>query len=530
MRLLFNVTLLVFKHKQIGQIMKYVIAMFQHETNTFSSLKTPLEAFAKPAGFTDPPTGKQAIEAYGKADFAFAAMLDAAKARGDEIVVPVVAYAEPSGHVLDSAFDKIATRICDAVSAGCDAVLIDLHGAMVTESYDDGEGELLRRIRACAPDVPIAVALDFHANLTQAMVDNSTVIDGYRTYPHVDMYQTGERAVSSLFKILDQGLNTRQYYRALPIMTHMLKQSPLDQPMKSIMDDMIAELEQPKLLNAALFGGFPLADIPHVALGLVILEVVEEKSSLKPSDAAVTVSAGEALFNRMGEQVWQQREDFTYTPKPLSESIRYARGLDEFPIVIVDLSDGCGAGGNTDDMTVLTEMLEQGCEEIVAGPLWDAEAVDYMIKQGEGREVELDIGGKTDTPSLKLTGIGLHCKGTVKKITDGCFTISGPMQTGLTVNLGRTVVLDIGPALLLVCEERWEPYDPGCFTHAGIEPFAKQYVMVKSRQHFRATFEAPAMHIVLADAPGVSNVPLVAEHYKNLTRPIYPLDEWPAQF
>ena len=259
--------------------MKYVVAMFQHETNTFSSLKTPLEAFAKPAGLTDPPSGEQAIEAYGKADFAFAHMLDAAKARGDEVVVPVVAYAEPSGLVLDAAFNEIARRICDAVSADCDAVLIDLHGAMVTESYTDGEGELLRRIRACAPNTPIAVALDFHANVTQAMVDNSTVIDGYRTYPHVDMYETGERAVSSLFKILDQGLNTRQCYRALPIMTHMLTQSPLDQPMKAIMEETLAELKQPELLNVALFGGFPLADIPHVALSFVVLEVIDEPSS-----------------------------------------------------------------------------------------------------------------------------------------------------------------------------------------------------------------------------------------------------------
>ena len=193
--------------------------------------------------------------------------------------------------------------------------------------------------------------------------------------------------------------------------------------------------------------------------------------------------------------------------------------------MVVDLSDGCGAGGNTDDMTVLAEMLKQGCTEIAAGPLWDAEAVDYMIQRGEGAEVELNIGGKTDTPSLGLTGTGLRCKGLVKKITDGRFTIQGPMQTGLTVNLGRTVVLDIGAAQLLICEERWEPYDPGCFSHAGIEPFEMRYVMIKSRQHFRATFETPAKHIVLADAPGVSNVPLIAKHYQNLKRPNYPLDD-----
>lgn len=500
--------------------MKFVVALFQHETNTFSSLKTPLEAFAKPAGYTDPPAGAQAIAAYGKADFAFAAMLDAVLARGDEVVVPVAAYAEPSGLVLDSAFDAIAGRICAAVGAGCDAVLLDLHGAMVTESYTDGEGELLRLIRACAPDVPIAVALDFHANLTATMVENSTVIDGYRTYPHVDMYETGERAVSSLLRILDEGLATQQCFRTLPIMTHLLRQSPLDQPMQAIMEGMVAELEaQDELLNAALFAGFPLADIPHVGLGIVVLQQTG-------SDGA---SKAENLITQLAQKIHAQRQNFTYTPQPLTESIRHARQLTEFPVVVVDLSDGCGAGGNTDDMTVLQEMLAQGCEQIVAGPLWDAAAVDYMITQGQGSTVELEIGGHTDTPALGLRGTGLSCRGVVRTITDGRFAISGPMQTGLVVQLGRTVVLDIGQALLLVCEERWEPYDPGCFTHAGIDPFALRYVLIKSRQHFRATFEAPAQHIVLADAPGVANVPFKVENYQHLTRPIYPLDDWPEQ-
>ncbi|MGB1257035.1 MAG: M81 family metallopeptidase [Thiolinea sp.] len=498
--------------------MKVVIALFQHETNTFSSLKTPLQAFATPAGFTDPPAGETAISAYGKADFAFAAMLDIARERNAEIEVPVVAYAEPSGLVLDTAFDEIAGRICAAIEKGCDAVLLDLHGAMVTESHDDGEGELLRRIRQCAPDIPIAVALDFHANVTETMVTNSTVIDGYRTYPHVDMYQTGERATATLFKILDGEVNTRQCFRTLPIMTHMLKQSPLDQPMKSIMENVIDACSEPELHNVALFGGFPLADIPHVALSMVITETRHTNTD--------SPSQGTQLLDQLSEQIWRKREAFTYKPQALSASIQHARQLQESPVVIVDLSDGCGAGGNTDDMTVLAEMLQQGCDQIVAGPLWDAAAVDYMISQGEGSEVELDIGGHTDTPSLGLTGKPLRCRGRVEKITDGRFTIQGPMQTGLVVQLGRTVVLNTGAAQLLICEERWEPYDPGCFTHAGIDPFAARYILIKSRQHFRATFETPAAHIVLADAPGVSNIPFAEENYQQLKRPIYPLDAW----
>ena len=148
-----------------------------------------------------------------------------------------------------------------------------------------------------------------------------------------------------------------------------------------------------------------------------------------------------------------------------------------------------GAGGSADDLTVLEEMLAQGLTGIIAGPIWDPEAVAKMIDAGEGSEVNLGVGGKTSVTAINQIGHCLTCKGKVQNITDGRFTIEGPMQTGLKVNLGRSVLLDIGAAQILVCEERWEPYDTGCFTQAGIDPLSKKYILVKSRQHFRAGFE-----------------------------------------
>jgi len=149
--------------------MKVVIAMMQHETNTFSLLPTSLDAFSRVVGLQKPPSDKQAIDLYGDADMAFAGLLDIARSYDVEYVVPIAAYSEPSGIVDDDAFNFICKKICNAVKDGCDAVLLDLHGAMVTESYDDGEGELLRRIRKTAPEIPVAVALDFHANVTSTM-------------------------------------------------------------------------------------------------------------------------------------------------------------------------------------------------------------------------------------------------------------------------------------------------------------------------------------------------------------------------
>jgi len=491
--------------------MKCIVAMMQHETNTFSPLATPLKSFASGVGLNLPPSGQQAIGIYGKADFAFAAMIEEAQARGAEISIPIAAYAEPSGKVSNDAFEFIADKICTAVSEGCDALLLDLHGAMVTESFDDGEGELLRRVRNISPNLPIAIALDFHTNLTEEMVNNSTVIDGYRTYPHIDMYETGKRAAKSLFRIIEQGLSTRICWRTLPMMTHMIKQTPSKPPMKDIMDRAIEAADSDELLNVSVLGGFPLADIPHVSLSVVAVESMRH-------------DLGEALVNELCEMAWNRRQDFIFEPEPLSQSIKFVADLKDYPVVVADHGDNCGAGGSADDLTVLEEMLNQGLTGIVAGPIWDPQSVEKMINAGEGSVVSLDIGGKTSISAINQVGHSLHCEGSVEKITDGRFTIEGPMQTGLKVSLGRSVLLDIGAAQILVCEERWEPYDTGCFTQAGIDPLSKKYILVKSRQHFRAGFEPIAKHIVLAAGPGVCSSDYSQFQFKHLPQPIYPLD------
>ncbi len=491
--------------------MKCIVAMMQHETNTFSPLPTVLSSFASGVGLSIPPSGQQAIDIYGSADFAFAGLLDVARAQGAEVEVPIAAYAEPSGIVGDEAFEKITHKICRALEEGCDAVLLDLHGAMVTESYDDGEGELLKRIRIINPNIPIAVALDFHTNLTATMVDNCTVIDGYRTYPHVDMFDTGKRAARSLFKIINDKLSTKMCWRALPMMTHMLTQTPSRQPMKALMEKTVNLADDGFVLNATIFGGFPLADIPHVSLSVITVENISS-------------THGEKLVKEVCQQAWDKRESFIFEAEELSESIMKAKSLVEYPVVIADHGDNSGAGGSADDMTVLSEMLNQGLEGIVAGPVWDPEAVEQLINVGIGETAELEVGGKTDVKGINQIGNRLRCKGLVKSITDGIFTIEGPMQTGLQVNLGRSVLFDIGNAKILICEERWEPYDHGCFAQAGIDVGLARYILIKSRQHFRATFEAIAKHIVLAAGPGVCSSDYSQFKFVNLKRPVFPID------
>ncbi len=491
--------------------MKCVVAMMQHETNTFSPLSTGLTSFASGVGLTEPPSGRPAIDIYGSTDFAFAGLIEVARQNGAEIEVPVAAYAEPSGKVEDRAFEVITEKICRAVMAGCDAVLLDLHGAMVTESYDDGEGELLRRIRQIAPGIPVAVALDFHSNLTASMVANCTVIDGYRTYPHVDMFDTGKRAAGSLFNILREKLQTKMSWQALPMMTHMLRQTPCQPPMKELMEKAVKLADSGQVLNASIFGGFPLADIPYVSFSVLTVE-------------PVTGSNGEKLVKEICELAWEKRKEFIFEAENLFDTIQRVKMLDEFPVVIADHGDNSGAGGSADDMTVLSEMLDQGLDGIIAGPIWDPEAVEQLIELGIGQPASLEIGGKTDVVAINQSGKSHFCEGVITNITDGVFTIQGPMQTGLQVSLGRTVLLDIGKAVILVCEERWEPYDPGCFIQAGVDVESAKYILIKSRQHFRATFENIAKHVVLAAGPGVCSSDYSQFNFCNLKRPVFPID------
>src|SRR5690606_789765 len=182
--------------------MHFVIALMRHETNTFSPVATPLSAFCRGSGQEGPLHGEDAVRATQNTNAAAAAFIDLARAQGDSLTMPLMANAVPSGVVTAAAFEAMAESILAAVRAGCDAVLLDLHGAMVAEGHSDAEGELLRRIRAEAPGLPIAVALDFHANLSADLVSNATVIAGYCTYPHVDVYETGARAARTLMAAL----------------------------------------------------------------------------------------------------------------------------------------------------------------------------------------------------------------------------------------------------------------------------------------------------------------------------------------
>ena len=466
---------------------RFVTAVFKQETNTFSPIPTPLEAF----GRYGPAYGAAALAAHKGINEPVAAYIDVAEEQGAELVFPIAAEATPGGIVADAVLDHVAEKIIAAVVAGCDALFLDLHGGMVTDNFADPEGELLRRIHSVAPDLPIAVAFDFHSNISQKTIDNATVITGYRTYPHVDNYETGARAARTLLRTMRGEVDPVILWHSLPMLTHLNRQTPSRQPMKDIMDKAIAAEAEGQVLNASVLGGWPLADIPHVGVHGVIV-----------ADRAQANEA-QALLMDLMSMTWERRDDFFFAVEPIEDSISRAKGMPEGPIVLADHGDVGGSGGSTDVPVVLAEVIHQGLEDVCAGPFWDPGTVEQMVAAGIGTKVTVQLGGKTDYPAIGFKGEPLELTGTVRRITDGKFVVTGPKNTGIRENLGVCAVLDTGSIEIVVCSTRHEPYDLGVFSHAGIDPASKKFILIKSRQHFRAGFEPILKDVVMVSGPGI---------------------------
>src|SRR5437867_3925698 len=483
---------------------KILIASMMHETNTFSPVPTPLESFR-------PLSGDAATAEFKDTNTQVGGFLDVAQRMGAEIIVPLAAGAHPSGYVERRAYEDMCDAIVGGIRRGCDAAFLALHGAMVAEHVDDGEGELLRRIRAVAPRLLIAVGLDFHTQLTSTMVENATVITGYRTYPHIDMAETAQRAARTLVRTLDGEVKPVMVWGIRPMLTSTLEHTPSRQPMKDVMDMAIDAEKRGVVLNASVLGGFPQSDIPHLSCSAIVV-------------CYGHTEPGQALLDRMLDLAWERRADFLYTGAPLAAQIAHAKTLGAGPIVLVDHGDNTASGGTQDVMSVIAEVIRQGLDDVVAGPICDPTSVARILDAGTAASVTLPVGGKIDMPQINLPGAPLTLTGRVTRITDGQFTVTGPMATGTRVRMGRTAVLDTGNVQVVISEGRSEPFDLGVFTHCGIDPRRKRYVLIKSRQHFRAGFEPIARHIVLCDGDGCTSSDLALFTYRNRRRPLYPFE------
>ena len=489
--------------------MRLLIAMMKHETNTFSPVPTPLARFR-------PLQGEAAIRAFRGTGTGLGAYLDLAERERAEIVLPIAAGAPPSSPVEDATYAHITDTICEAVArGGFDGIMLDLHGAMVTESLEDGEGQFLKRLRAIDPKIPIAVSLDMHANLYDAMIANATVVTGYRTYPHVDTYETSKLAAHCAQQDLAGEAKPVVAWRNEPMLPHVMRQGTDDHPNKEL-QHRCAAMGAEGALAASLFTGFPHADITNAGLSAVVVTDGDRKLA-------------EDLRDELLGRAWVEREAFVYKLEPLAQSVARAKATPpsqpgEGPVVLLDHYDNCASGGTMDTTVVLAEILRQGLEDVAAFAIYDPEAVQQAIAAGIGANVTLSIGGKIKMPAIPGESPPLTVTGTVKTISNGRYKNRGPMACGVAMNMGATVVLDTGTAEIVLISRHVEPSDLNCLSSLGIDPMQKRYVMLKSRIHWRAGLGPMAKAVVECAGVGVCTSDYSQLKFERVRRPIYPLD------
>jgi microcystin degradation protein MlrC len=489
--------------------MRVLIAKVSHETNTFSPVPTPVARFC-PDGETL-LTGQAAVDFYRGTTSCLGRYIAIAEELGADIVLPVAAAAPPSGPVDDDAFDLFCRLITDELKQQpVDAIMLDLHGAMVTNQYEDAEGELLRRVRDVAPDTKLSVSLDMHANIFDGLVSRADVIAGYRTYPHVDHLPTAERAGRTLVRTLRNEIHPTIVWANAPMLPHVMAQGSYREPNKTL-QDMAEKMERDgECLVASVFVGFPHADVSQAGLSAVVVTDNDPE-------------AAQRLVTRLLDFAWSHRAAFTFQTEPLADSVARAKDLDG-PVVMLDHCDNSSSGGTMDTTVVLAEILRQGLEDVVFFGIYDPDAVRAAMRAGVGATVELKIGGRMAMPSIPGTNEPLLVKARVKTLSAGYFTSDSPMRRGVKVMMGPMAVLDTGKVEIVLISRHAEPSDLGLFKVVGIDPATKHYVAIKSRVHWRADLGSLAKHVVECNGFGVCTSDYGILNFEKVRRPIYPLD------
>jgi microcystin degradation protein MlrC len=483
------------------------IAMLSHETNTFSTLPTGRPQFET----RELRYGGEMLEAYRGTGTCLGGMIAGAAARGLTLAPSLAAAAAPGGRVTKDFYENAKARICaDLRAAGrVDGVLLDLHGAMVPEGGDDGEGDLLGAVRALVgPDVPVGVTLDFHANVSPDMVRHATLLHGYKTYPHVDMEARGREAAERLADVLARGLRPAVAFRQPRLLPPIASQRTAHGPMHRLYE-LAGEMERdPRVITVSVFAGFPLADVPDAGLSIYVAT---------RADAALA----ERLADRLESVAWEHRREFVHTAVPVPEAVARALALREHPVVLADIADNTGGGAAGDGTEILRELLRVQAPSTTVACVCDPGAAAACARAGVGAPVTLDVGGKVDDRH----GAPVRMTGRVRTLTDGTFVHRGPMFRGMPGRLGTTAVLEEGGVKVILISHRWQTLDPEMIRAVGIEPGHERIVVVKSTVHYRAAFEPIAAHIIEVDAPGLSSSNLSQFAYDRIRRPIFPLDD-----
>ena len=467
--------------------MKILIAGFQHETNTFAPTKASYPSFVQGEGF--PPLVRGAdVLGLRDVNVPIGGFIKAAQARGHELLPVIWAGASASAHVTTDAFERIGGEIIAAIEeGGFDAIYLDLHGAMVTEEHDDGEGEILERVRRIVGDrMPMVVSLDLHANVTARMFKHASALVAYRTYPHVDMADTGERAALILEELVSQGRPLHYAVRRVPFLIPVNGMCTLVEPARG-MYQLLEDLEEKPVVSVSFTPGFPAADFPECGPVIWAHSFSEEAAE----------HAANALFSKIVNEESRWEVPFLTPDEAVLEAIRLSKGSDK-PVIIADTQDNPGVGGDSNTMGMVRALLRNGATGAAVGVIWDAQAAEAAHRAGVGARISLSLGG---SPSVQGDS-AFAAEFEVEYLSDGRFRFDGPMLNGMQGELGLVACLRIEGVRIAVSSVKMQVFDRNLFRVAGIEPEQMKILVNKSSVHFRADFEAIAEAILVAKAPG----------------------------
>jgi microcystin degradation protein MlrC len=477
---------------------------FQHETNSFAPSKADLAAFEAADGWPGLTRGAALFDAVAGVNIPVAGFIETAKAAGHELLPLSWSSASPSDQVTEEAYEHLsALLLADLAAAGpLDGLYLDLHGAMVAEHHGDGEGELLRRVRdLLGPDFPIVVSLDLHANISREMVELADRLVAFRTYPHVDMAETGARSARVLQQLLDGEAGAHKAFRKLPFLIPTTSGCTLADPAKAIYDGLRHLEGGPEITHLSFACGFSPADVPHC--GPSVLAYGRDRGAV------------EAALDTLYEDVLGREMDFAIETLEVAEAVTLARQRAagaSWPVILADAQDNSGSGANSDTTWLLAELVAQGAEGAVVAVLCDPESAAAAHAAGEGAEITLALGAKSGLPGHRPFEGSYR----VERLGDGNFLGTGPFYKGARMHLGPMACLSIGGVRVIVGSRKQQAADQAMLRHVGVEPRDAGILVLKSAVHFRADFQPIAEEIHVVAAPGPCALDNSAYPYRHL--------------
>jgi microcystin degradation protein MlrC len=483
-----------------------------HETNTFNRRPTNKQAFNDRYVLI----GYDAIAARGDTNTDLAGFLDAGRDHGWQIEHVLSAAAGPSGKVQRMAFEWLCDPIVAAAERGhFDGILLGLHGAMVLDFCEDGEGEILRRIRACiGDDTPIAITLDPHANVSAQMCSLANIMVSFRTYPHVDMRETGRRTGAILHRTMAGEIRPQTIRVGRP----MLEETNGGRTDAGPMIERLAAAknyeERTDVFAVSVNAGFASTDIADVGPSVLVTGQITSQGNLEQHIA---------FAETLADDIWERRNEGLNDYLTVEAAAEVATRFDASngPLVIADYADNPGAGWYGDSTSLLGALLAAGVSEACFGPMVDGEVAKQLHDGTVGERICIELGGKTDA---EFGGGPLTLDAELVQISDGNFIGDGPILGGLHRSYGPSAVVRVAGIEILVVTTAQQMLDLQQFKSFDIEPESKRVVAVKSMQHFRAAFEPVAGQVIVCDSGALCTLHYERLPYRNVPRPIFPLD------